>query len=119
LLNVFLSAQRKKPPRAGTPIVRRAQEGAADTSKAATEAGKERVGIQPQSGMCARKDRLNAHFRRRSPLAINVLTLSFSAERTQRSAEKSGTFLDSGAMLPEHRARANSSKHGNSLMQQI
>jgi len=52
---------------------------------------------------------MNAHFRRRSPLAINVLTLSFSADE----GEKSGTFLDPGAMLPERRVRANSLKHAN------
>ena len=86
--------------------------GAADTSKAATEAGKERVGIQPPKRHAHSKERRERAFRSRSLLAIDFVILS-------GEGRKSGTFLDSGAMLPEHRAPANSWKHAKPLMQQI
>jgi hypothetical protein len=112
LLNVFSSAQRYELPRPGTPIVRRTQNGAADTSKAATEAGKESVEIQPRKRQALSKEPLEGAFQSRSLLLIDIVILS-------GEGRNSGTFLDSGAMLPEHRALANTLETSNSLMQRI
>src|SRR5471030_1153332 len=80
----------KATPRAGTPIVHSTT---VDTSKAATEAGKERGGISPPITACAVCQKRNSALR--------------AARRRLKIAAPSGKNLDSGEMLPDRCPVAN------------